>query len=168
MCCSFRNQSKTTTREQQFGIFQFQITTSLISSRIYAFLAFIGGKSAHVFHGLIERRATFKKRSGMRSVVPESEVNQKGLRIASAWLQTLSQNGYGAERSKLEPIMIRGTRTINRKSQQHPKDFPGGPPPQYWPGPATVNFGVRKRSGVFGAVWPLATVIGGKGDSSAV
>ena len=37
--------------------------------------------------------------------------------------------------------------------------FPNGPPVQYWPGPATVNFGVRKRSGVFGAVWPLAFIM---------
>ena len=42
------------------------------------------------------------------------------------------------------------------KSWQHPKDFPSGPPPQYYPGPATVNFGVLKRSGVFVAVWPPA------------
>ena len=34
--------------------------------------------------------------------------------------------------------------------------FPNGPPIQYWPGPVTVNFGVRKRSGVFVTVWPLA------------
>ena len=34
--------------------------------------------------------------------------------------------------------------------------FPTGPPIQYWPGPVTVNFGVRKRSGVFVTVWPLA------------
>ena len=46
-----------------------------------------------------------------------------------------------------------------QKRRQHPKGFPGGPPPQYWPGPATVNFGVRKRSGVFVAVWPLANYI---------
>lgn len=43
-----------------------------------------------------------------------------------------------------------------KKSWQHPKDFPSGPPPQYYPGPATVNFGVLKRSGVFVAVWPPA------------
>ena len=47
---------------------------------------------------------------------------------------------------------------IFEKSQQHPKDFPGGPPPQYYPGLATVNFRVRMGSGVFVAVWPLATV----------
>jgi hypothetical protein len=41
------------------------------------------------------------------------------------------------------------------KSQQHPKDFPGGHPPQYYPGLAVLNFGVRKGSGVFIAVWPL-------------
>ena len=46
-----------------------------------------------------------------------------------------------------------------KKSWQHPKDFPSGPPPQYYPGPATVNFGVLKRSGVFVAVWPPATII---------
>ena len=43
-----------------------------------------------------------------------------------------------------------------KKSWQHPKDFPSGPPPQYYPGPAAVNFGVLKRSGVFAAVWPPA------------
>jgi hypothetical protein len=42
------------------------------------------------------------------------------------------------------------------KSQQHPKDFPGGPPPQYYPGLATFNFRVRMGSGAFDAVWPLA------------
>ena len=41
------------------------------------------------------------------------------------------------------------------KSQQHPKDFPGGHPPQYYPGLALLNFGVRMGSGVFKAVWPL-------------
>ncbi len=40
-------------------------------------------------------------------------------------------------------------------SQQHPKDFPGGHPPQYYPGLARLNFGVRKGSGAFHAVWPL-------------
>ena len=43
-----------------------------------------------------------------------------------------------------------------KKSWQHPKDFPSGPPPQYYPGPATVSFGVLKRSDVFVAVWPPA------------
>jgi hypothetical protein len=46
-------------------------------------------------------------------------------------------------------------RSVDRKSQQHPKDFPGGHPPQYYPGLAVLNFGVRKGSGVFNAVWPL-------------
>ena len=83
---------------------------------------------------------------------------QKGLRIASAWLQTLSQNGYGTWCAELSECLAQVELVqTNQKSQQHPKDFPGGPPPQYWPGPATVNFGVRKRSGVFVAVWPLAT-----------
>ena len=43
------------------------------------------------------------------------------------------------------------------KSQRHPKDFPGGPPPQYYPGLALLNFRVQMGSGVFSAVWPLAT-----------
>ena len=47
----------------------------------------------------------------------------------------------------------------NAKSQQHPKDFPGGHPPQYYPGLALLNFGVRMGSGVFKAVWPLTKVI---------
>jgi hypothetical protein len=48
-------------------------------------------------------------------------------------------------------------RSVDRKSQQHPKDFPGGHPPQYYPGLAVLNFGVRKGSGVFNAVWPLTS-----------
>jgi hypothetical protein len=46
------------------------------------------------------------------------------------------------------------------KSQQHPKDFPGGHPPQYYPGLALLNFGVQMGSGVFKAVWPLTTAEG--------
>ena len=42
------------------------------------------------------------------------------------------------------------------KSQRHPKDFPGGPPPQYYPGLALLNFRVRMGSGALSAVWPLA------------
>ena len=42
------------------------------------------------------------------------------------------------------------------KSQQHPKGFPGGPPPQYWPGLSPLNFRVQMGSGVFDEVWPLA------------
>ena len=45
-----------------------------------------------------------------------------------------------------------------KKSQQHPKGFPGGPPPQYWPGLSPLNFRVRMGSGVFDEVWPLATI----------
>ncbi len=41
------------------------------------------------------------------------------------------------------------------KGQQHPKDFPGGHPPQYYPGLARLNFGVQMGSGSFNAVWPL-------------
>jgi hypothetical protein len=50
-----------------------------------------------------------------------------------------------------------GEKTNDQKSQQHPKDFPGGHPPQYYPGLAVLNFGVRKGSGVFIAVWPLTS-----------
>ena len=50
-------------------------------------------------------------------------------------------------------------RELGQKSWQHPKDFPSGPPPQYYPGPAAVNFGVLKRSGVFAAVWPPANIV---------
>ena len=46
------------------------------------------------------------------------------------------------------------------KSQQHPKEFPGGHPPQYYPGLAVLNFGVRMGSGVFNAVWPLTRTRG--------
>ena len=49
-----------------------------------------------------------------------------------------------------------------QKSQRHPKDFPGGPPPQYYPGLALLNFRVRMGSGAFSAVWPLAKVLGVK------
>jgi hypothetical protein len=48
------------------------------------------------------------------------------------------------------------------KSQRHPKDFPGGPPPQYYPGLALLNFRVRMGSGAFSAVWPLARASGCK------
>ena len=47
------------------------------------------------------------------------------------------------------------SKSTNKKSQQHPKEFPSGHPPQYYPGLAVLNFGVRKGSGVFNAVWPL-------------
>ena len=58
-----------------------------------------------------------------------------------------------------QPLGLRGSIEIPEKSQQHPKDFPGGPPPQYYPGLATVNFRVRMGSGVFDAVWPLAIAV---------
>ena len=72
---------------------------------------------------------------------------------------TLSQNGYGADTKlgRSQPQLSPGYGLPQgKKSWQHPKDFPSGPPPQYYPGPATVNFGVLKRSGVFVAVWPPA------------
>ena len=74
---------------------------------------------------------------------------------------TLSQNGYGAYWTHHKwHISLTGIpyKKIGKKSLRHPRVFPNGPPVQYWPGPATVNFGVRKRSGVFVAVWPLARV----------
>ena len=40
--------------------------------------------------------------------------------------------------------------------QRHPKGFPGGLPPQYWPGLAMVDCRVQMGSGIFIAVWPLA------------
>ena len=59
------------------------------------------------------------------------EPPKKGSRNASARHGTLSQNGYGTyNRQPLLQIQ----RVINagkRKSPQHPKGFPGGPPPQY-------------------------------------
>ena len=44
---------------------------------------------------------------------------------------------------------------LPKKSQQHPKDFPGGHPPQYYPGLVPFDFRVRMGSGLFDAVWPL-------------
>ena len=67
------NRKPATRREQQFRIFQFQITTSRISSRIYAFLAFIGGKSAHDFHGLI--RNPRELRSPVATRLSQNETN---------------------------------------------------------------------------------------------
>ena len=46
---------------------------------------------------------------------------------------------------------------LKQKSQQHPKGFPGGPPPQYWPDLSPLDF--RMGSGVFDEVWPLAKTI---------
>ena len=43
-----------------------------------------------------------------------------------------------------------------KESRQHPEVFPGGPPPQYWPGPMLLNFGGRQRSGAFNMAWPSA------------
>ena len=64
------------------------------------------------------------------------------------------KRGIGSE----EDSRGREAATVKKqKSWQHPKDFPSGPPPQYYPGPAAVNFGVLKRSGVFATVWPPAT-----------
>ena len=45
---------------------------------------------------------------------------------------------------------------VTRKKPAAPKGFPGGPPPQYWPGLLLLNFRVRMGSGVFSRVWPLA------------
>lgn len=56
-----------------------------------------------------------------------------------------------------EPIQRR--KSAITKGQQHPKDFPGGHPPQYYPGLARLNFGVRKGSGAFDAVWPLTKTL---------
>ena len=44
----------------------------------------------------------------------------------------------------------------NATSWQHPGVFPGSPPPHYEPGFSPLNFGGRKGSGAFGAVWPPA------------
>ena len=45
-----------------------------------------------------------------------------------------------------------------QKGYQHLK-FPSGPPPQYLTDLKPLNFGVRKGSGVFGLVWPIAIII---------
>ena len=44
------------------------------------------------------------------------------------------------------------------KSRQHPKHFPTSPLGQYYVGSLLVDFGGRKRSGVFRRIWPSATV----------
>ena len=38
-------------------------------------------------------------------------------------------------------------------------EFPSGPPAQYWPGLASLSYGVRMGSGVFDAVWSTANHI---------
>ena len=50
------------------------------------------------------------------------------------------------------PKVVRDLRF--RKSLQHPKVFPRGPPPRYLPGPHRLNFRVQMGSGVFLKVWP--------------
>ena len=52
------------------------------------------------------------------------------------------------------------------KSWQHPKDFPSGPPPQYYPGPVVVNCTVLKSCGVFTTVWPPANIVGTQNPKS--
>ena len=98
----------------------------------------------------------------VRSLRSDLEVKIKGSRErVLARVFTLSQNGYG-EQTARSCVYFVSTQNFwswhTEKSWQHPKVFPDGPPVQYWPGPATVNFGVRKRSGVFGAVWPPANI----------
>ena len=56
------------------------------------------------------------------------------------------------------PTLLAGIQQM--ESWQHPEVFPGGPPPQYQPGPAPLNFGVRRKSGAFDAVWPPVHVSG--------
>ncbi|ORM41911.1 Multidrug resistance-associated protein 1 [Babesia sp. Xinjiang] len=46
-----------------------------------------------------------------------------------------------------------------KKGCRHRKEFPGGPPPQYYPGLAPLDFGVRMGSGIFDAVWPATRII---------
>ena len=43
--------------------------------------------------------------------------------------------------------------------------FSGGHPSKYKPGPALLNFGERKRTGVLNVVWSLATETSGADDS---
>ena len=40
----------------------------------------------------------------------------------------------------------------NSKSLRH-REFPGGPPSKYYPGPTMLNFRDRTRTGVFIVVW---------------
>ena len=37
--------------------------------------------------------------------------------------------------------------------------FPGGPPAQYYPGLASLSYGVRMGSSVFNAVWSTANLL---------
>ena len=43
--------------------------------------------------------------------------------------------------------------TKRKKIAFNTMDFPGGPPPQYYPGPTPFNFGDRTGSGAVGVVW---------------
>ena len=73
-------ESKPIAREQQFEIFQFRITTSLISSRIYGFIAFIGGKSTGVIRGLREKIHAFQTKPEVHGHWPRHDPRgQKGL-----------------------------------------------------------------------------------------
>ena len=63
------------------------------------------------------------------------------------------------------------TTTTTTQSRQHPQVFPGGPPPQYEPGPAPLNFGGRgekRRGGGFKAVGPYGPCIYNKKPTVAL
>ena len=44
------------------------------------------------------------------------------------------------------------------QSRQHQKHFPASPLGQYYAGSSLLNFGCRKRIGVFRRIWPSATI----------
>ena len=52
-------------------------------------------------------------------------------------------------------IIINFINLKNIEKPTAPKDFPSGPPPQYYPGRTPFNFRVQMGSGAFDLVWPL-------------
>ena len=53
-------------------------------------------------------------------------------------------------------MRVYGTETEKPKKKPHGlrhREFPGGPPSKYYPGPMMLNFRDRTRTGVFIIVW---------------
>ena len=42
----------------------------------------------------------------------------------------------------------------HKKKRLRHREFPGGHPSKYYPGPTVLNFAERTRSGAFTVVWP--------------
>ena len=113
--------------------------------------------SPHRLTTKLASRDTHSKRWNRNRTVPKKWDCANASPLEEPWAKTATVNAQSSL-NRINPTMTFETECQNKntKSQQHPKGFPGGPPPQYWPGLSPLNFRVRMGSGVFDEVWPLA------------